>query len=186
MSAEQATAASEEAQSTAMSAAEAKEETQEKDSSWMGLIINVVITLVLVAGMIGVYHYTVASQTKQKIAVVDIAEILGLKELQVTAAATNPDATDRQRAEAFEEITRFARDMETAVNDLQSECGCTLLVRAAVVKANAAEDLTPALKERLGMAGLDQAKLVQQLRSSGGIGQAPMLGGKELGAGSKK
>lgn len=186
MSAEQSVVSPEEARIDSSSSAENKEDVTGKDSSWLGLAINTVTTLVIAAGMIAAYHFMVAAPTKQKIAVVDIAEILGLKELQVTAAATSPDATDKQRSEAFEEITKFARDMETAVNDLQADCGCTLLVRAAVVKVTAAEDLTSALKERLGMAGLDQAKLIQQIRSAGGAGQPPILGDKGSLAGGRK
>lgn len=152
-------------------------DTAKEDNSWLGLAINIVLMLALVGASLVAYHFYFVLPNKQKFAVIDIAEVLQLKELEVTAAATHADATDAERGEAFESISKFAKQMEISIGDLQAECGCTLLVKAAVVKAAGAEDLTPVLKQRMGIDQLDAAKLVQQIRGAGGRGQAPMLGG---------
>jgi hypothetical protein len=66
---------------------------------------------------------------------------------------------------------------------MQQECGCLLLVKAAVVKASSSEDMTPVLKQRLGMDNLNQAEMVKQLQSQGGSGQPPLLDDKPKGTG---
>ena len=153
------------------------------DSSWLGLALNGAITLVTVIAVVMAYHFLVAVPSKQKIAVVDISEVLSLKELEVTASAAKPGLTDAQRGESFEMIGKFAKEMEAAISEMQQECGCLLLVKAAVVKASSSEDMTPVLKQRLGMDSLDQAELVKQLQSQGGSGQPPLLDDKSKGTG---
>jgi hypothetical protein len=148
-----------------------------EDNFWLGLAINIALMLALVGASLVAYHFYFVLPNKQKFAVIDIGEVLQLKELEVTAAATHADATDAERGEAFESIAKFAKQMEITIGDLQTECGCTLLVKAAVVKVAGADDLTPLLKQRMGIDQLDAAKLVQQIRGAGGRGQAPMLGG---------
>lgn len=149
----------------------------EKENSWAGVCINTAISLALVIAVVAAYHFIFVLPNKQKFAFVDIAELLQLKELEVVAASAHPDASDAQRGEAFEAISKFAKDMEQAIAEIQQDCGCTLLVRAAVVKTVAADDLTQTLKQRMGMANLDQAKLIQQIRSAGGAGKTPILEG---------
>lgn len=152
---------------------------REEGTSWMGLLINAAMSLAIVAAALLAYHFTYVVPNKQRLAVLDIAGILQLKELEVTAKAVHPDATDAQRGEAFEIISKFAGDMEHAIAELQQECGCTLLVKAAVVKAAGAEDLTPVLKQRMNMGSLDEATLLKEIRSAGGQGQSPVLRGQK-------
>ena len=78
-------------------------------------------------------------------------------------------------------IGKFAKEMEATIAEMQQECGCLLLVKAAVVKASSSEDMTPVLKQRLGMDSLDQAQLLRQLQSQGGGGQPPLLDDKSKG-----
>ena len=153
------------------------------DSSWLGLALNGAITLVTVIAVLMAYHYLVAVPSKQKIAVIDIADVLSLKQLEVTVAASKPGLTDAQRGESFEMIGKFAKEMEATIAEMQQECGCLLLVKAAVVKAASSEDMTPALKQRLGMDTLDQAQLLKQVQSLGGSGQPPLLDDKSKGTG---
>lgn len=153
------------------------------DSSWLGLALNGAITLVTVIAVVMAYHYLVAVPSKQKIAVVDIADVLSLKQLEVTVEASKPGVTDAQRGESFELIGKFAKEMETAIAEIQQECGCLLLVKAAVVKASSSEDMTSVLKQRLGMDSLNQAELVKQLQNQGGSGQPPLLDDKPKGTG---
>lgn len=157
--------------------AESEAEEKVTDSSLMGYLINGTMALVIVLVAMVAYHFAFVVPNKQRIAVVDIAEILQLKQLEVTLTTAKPEATDVQRGEAYDSISRFAKDVEVAINSLQSECGCILLVRAAVVKTGSGEDMTDALKQRLGMAHLNQNQLMQQLRNLGGRGTPPLLEG---------
>ena len=165
-------------------AAAASEETPA--SFWIGQLISVTTTLVVVAAVLVAYHFVYVAPNKQRFATVDISGILELKELEISVAASRPDATDAQRGQTFETIAQFARDMETAIGELQEACGCTLLVRAAVVKAAGADDLTETLKMRLGVDKLNHGQLVQQLRSLAGKGVPPALGNNETNGGSRK
>lgn len=142
-------------------------ETAEGGFSWIGYAINAAIALVVVSAALLLYHQFVVIPSKQRVAVVDITEVLELKELQVAVAATSSGATDEDRNLAFGEITKFAGEMERVVAELQNECQCTLLVRAAVLKTKA-DDLTPLLKERLGMRGVEKKALIDKLRTSNG------------------
>lgn len=149
---------------------------QEKDGSrWLEALIRGTGTLLIVLVALIAYHFCVVAPNKQRFGVVDIAEVLNLKELQVTLSATQAESGENKGAEAFKEIARFAKDIEVALAEIQQECDCSLFVKAAVVKPAAAEDLTPQLKQRLGMDKVDQTQLVQQLRGAGGRGQPPML-----------
>ena len=151
-------------------------EAQDKEGSrWLEVLIRGTGTLLIVLVTLIAYHFLVVAPNKQRFGVVDIAEVLNLKELQVTLAATQAEPGENKGAAAFEEIARFAKDIEVALAEIQQECGWSLFVKAGVVKPAAAEDFTPQLKQRLGMEKVDQAQLVQQLRGAGGRGQPPLL-----------
>lgn len=156
-------------------ASEVEGQQDKEGSRWLEALIRGTGTLLIVLVTLIAYHFFVVAPNKQRFGVVDIAEVLNLKELQVTLAATQAEPGENKGAAAFEEIARFAKDIEVALAEIQQECGCSLFVKAAVVKPAAAEDLTPQLKQRLGMDKVDQAQLVQQLRGAGGRGQPPML-----------
>lgn len=154
---------------------ENKEPADTGESEWLKHLISLATTVLVVLVAIVSYHFLVVEKTKQKYAFVDIAEVLSIKELQVTIATMKPDATDATRGEAFEAVATFGKEMEGVISDLQRECGCSIFVRAAVVKPLDAEDLTGELKRRLGMHNLNQSDLAKQLRMLGGRGSAPML-----------
>ena len=145
-------------------------------SSWPDRLISMATTFLIVV-VIVFYHFAMVNNNKQRYAVADIAEILNIKELQVTIAAMSPDSTEEMRAEAFNEVARFGKGLETVLNDLQQECGCSIFVKAAVIKPAAAEDLTQEIKRRMGLENVTSNDLAQQLRRVGGAGSAPLLGG---------
>lgn len=70
-------------------------------SSWLDRLISMATTLLIVVVVIVVYHFSMVNNNKQRYAVADIAEILNIKELQVTIAAMRPDSTEEMRADAY-------------------------------------------------------------------------------------
>lgn len=156
-----------------------KDETEQGESLWLGRLINISSTVLIVVVVLIAYHFFYVVANKQKYAVVDITEVLNIKELQVTIAAMRPDASDEAKAKAYEEVAKFGKEIEETLNDLQQECGCSIFVKAAVVKAAGAEDLTPELKRRLGIENVNPADLVKQLRAVGGGSRSPIIEGME-------
>lgn len=134
---------------------------------WIGLLIQAALTILVIGASLVVYHYAIVEEKSQRIALVDIAEVIGIKQLEVTERATRPGIDDRERERLFEAVTEFAKQIDVAVSEIQEECGCTLLVRSAVVKTTKAEDLTPMLKARLGLTK-SLAELTEAIRSNPG------------------
>lgn len=134
---------------------------------WMWpTLMALLLTLVVSGAMLVVYHHRVVVPNQVRLAMVDIGEIMDIKQLQLTKAAMDQNLDDEGRGKLYDEVTQFSMALERAVADLQKECGCTLLVRASVVKGDA-EDLTEALKARLGMAGTNPPDLAKALAGAG-------------------
>ncbi len=156
-----------------------QDEPNKGESVWLGRLINIASTVLIVAVVLMAYHFFIVAPNKQKYAVVDLSEVLNIKELQVTIAAMRPDASEEAKSKAYDDVAKFGKDVEVALNDLQQECGCSIFVKAAVVKPAGAEDLTPELKHRLGMENENPADLLKQLRSLGGGGRSPIIEGND-------
>lgn len=88
-------------------------------------------------------------------ATVDIAAFVKEKEAQFTALLSKPSVSDADRQAAFIMVQKLGPEIERAVSRLQQECGCTILVKSAVV-AGPSSDLTPRLRELLDMRGAMQ------------------------------
>lgn len=137
---------------------------------WINLLQSVLISIVIAALGLWAYHHWIISPHKQHVAMLDIAEVLQLKELEMTVMMSRPGISDAERAQGYEAIKSFAGNIEEAVATLQRECECLILVRNAVVRAPAAEDLTPRLKAMLEMEHVTKDALITQLRNAGGTG----------------
>ncbi|MBS4018067.1 MAG: hypothetical protein KGZ68_07495 [Dechloromonas sp.] len=109
-----------------------------------------------------IYHTFIVTPNKTRLAVIDIGEVMDIKQLQLTKAAMAKDIDDSGRAKLYDEVTTFSAEVENAISTIQNECGCTLIVRAAIVKGDA-PDLTEQLKAKLGMAGVNPVSLAKTL-----------------------
>lgn len=128
---------------------------------WMGIAAAALVSiLVTILGLVAYAHY---GPKAVRIATVDINEVIQIKEVQLTVMATKPGVTDKEREAAYDEITKFGSSVEGAIGDLQRDCDCLILVRAAVVKG--AEDMTGALKLKLGMSDVTLAQALATLSS---------------------
>lgn len=131
-------------------------------SLWMGVVIAVLVSILVT--VIAFAAYLQFGPKPSRIVTVDITEIMQIKQLQITAMATKPGVTDREREAAYDEISAFGRSLEGAIGSLQQECNCIVLVRAAVVKG--AEDATEALKQKVGIGNITLVQAMSLLKSA--------------------
>lgn len=113
---------------------------------WMSLGMALLVT----TAMLAAYHFWLAKPATG-FAVVDLASVVKIREIEFTALLSRPNVSDEDRKSAYLMVSRIGPEMEAAVERLQRECGCTLVVKSAVI-AGPAKDLTPRLKAMLGMA----------------------------------
>ena len=113
--------------------------------SWVSLLMALLVTTVTLAA----YHFWLAKPTAG-FAVVDLASVVKIKETEFTTLLSRPNVSDEDREAAYLMVSRIGPAIERAVDRLQKECGCTIVVKSAVI-AGPAEDLTPRLKAMLGM-----------------------------------
>ena len=113
--------------------------------SWISLLMALLVTTVTLAA----YHFWLAKPTAG-FAMVDLASVVKIKETEFTTLLSRPNVSDEDRKAAYLLVSRIGPAIERAVDRLQKECGCTIVVKSAVI-AGPAEDLTPRLKAMLGM-----------------------------------
>jgi hypothetical protein len=113
--------------------------------SWISLLMALLVSTVTLAA----YHFWLAKPTAG-LAVVDLASVVKIKETEFTTLLSRPNVSDEDRKAAYLMVSRIGPAIEHAVDRLQKDCGCTIVVKSAVI-AGPAEDLTPRLKAMLGM-----------------------------------
>lgn len=111
------------------------------------------------------YHMLTRAHAPLPIATVDLQSVVEAKELQFTDIVTRTGATDADRDQAYQLVSKLGGELEAAVNELRRECNCLVLVRAAVV-GSAQSDLTAALRQKMGVAEVDVAALREKLRQT--------------------
>lgn len=113
--------------------------------SWISLLMALLVSTVTLAA----YHFWLAKPTAG-FAVVDLASVVKIKETEFTTLLSRPNVSDEDRKAAYLMVNRIGPAIEHAVDRLQKDCGCTIVVKSAVI-TGPAEDLTPRLKAMLGM-----------------------------------
>lgn len=148
------------------------------------------LTSALVCGsMLGAYHWM---QKKSQIGVVDVASILETSELMFTEMLTKPDVSDKDRANAYDLVKQTGPKVQAALAQIQSECNCVLLTKAAVVAGNTS-DFTPQAKAILGLDTVDTQAIKARLKdsmaaragSSAGTPPGSAAGGLRLAPGAR-
>ena len=76
--------------------------------------------------------------------------VVKIKEQQFTELLSRSNTTDADRQAAYSLVNSIGPDIERALDIVQKKCGCTLVVKNAVL-AGSANDYTDVLKEQLGM-----------------------------------
>lgn len=121
--------------------------------TWFDLVLPLVLPITVIAiavvgVMLGAYHH-VFTKTDTGFAVVDIAAIVKAREAQFTALLSRPNVGDAERMQAYHLVSKIGPEIEGAINELQQECGCVILVKSAVIAG--APDRTGRLMDKLGI-----------------------------------
>lgn len=114
-------------------------------SNLLGLWVLMVITTLC---LLAVYHLNF--KPSSVLGTVDIAAVVKIKEQQFTELLSRSNTTDADRQAAYSLVNSIGPDIERALDIVQKKCGCTLVVKNAVL-AGSANDYTDVLKEQLGM-----------------------------------
>ena len=112
------------------------------------LLANALVSAALLCG----YALWTAPAQPPRLAVLDVAELYRLKEMQVTAVLTKREASEDERAGALKAAGAFGEEITRLLQAVHEECRCLLLARGAVVgQSQALQDLTPDVRRRLGL-----------------------------------
>jgi hypothetical protein len=106
--------------------------------------------MLICALMIGIYHVSFNKKPQQNIAVVDLSDIVAVKQKQFTTLLTKKNVTDTDRGAAYEMVKAFGPSLQKSLIEVQKDCSCTLVSKQAVLAGNL-EDKTADLKAKLGM-----------------------------------
>ena len=104
------------------------------------------------AALIALVHLWLLPERLPALAVLDVAELYRLKELQVAAVLVKRDASDEERTAALRRAAGFGTEVSTLLQALPNECRCVVLARGAVMGSEPLlRDLTPDVRRRLGL-----------------------------------
>lgn len=112
------------------------------------LLLNALVSAV----MLGSYATWIAPPKTPSLAVLDVAELYRLKEIQVAASLVKSDTTDADRAAILKNVQGFGVEVTRLLQALPEECACLILARGALIGKNAQlPDLTADVRRRLGL-----------------------------------
>ena len=112
------------------------------------ILANAVLSIVF----IGAYALWIAPPKTPALAVLDVAELYRLKEMQVATVLVKRASSDEDRAQALKHAAAFGMEVTSLIQSLPEECHCLILARGAIVgPAPLLPDLTPEVRRRMGL-----------------------------------
>ena len=139
------------------------QEAEQPVSIWMLALMQVCIAIATVAVGFVIYTHFFA-KTKTNFGYVDIKTVVETGQLKFTAQIAKSNATDADRAAAYDYASAFGRDLSATLESVQQQCECVLMTKAAmIVGGDAATDYTPQVLKALNLEGLDIASLQNQI-----------------------
>ena len=125
--------------------------------------ISALIAISVVVIGLTIYHNRFGE--RQKIGVVDIPGVLKSSEMIFTDMISRAGSTDADRQQAYELVRTTGPKIEQALNDIQAECDCLLMAKAAVVGGSHV-DYTPKVREVLGISEVNEQAVQERLRDA--------------------
>jgi hypothetical protein len=115
------------------------------------LLVHSLVTLVIVSlALVGYDRFVRRPATR--VGLIDVGEVVRLKDARVLDVLTKAAATDGEKKAAIDFGTRFTAVFPQALEELTQECDCLVLARSAVAGLPPqAVELTAALKQKLGL-----------------------------------
>lgn len=139
------------------------QEAEQPVSIWMLAIMQLCIAIATVAVGFVIYTHFFA-KTKTNFGYVDIKTVVDTGQLKFTAKIANQQATDADRAAAYDYAASFGRDLSKTLDAVQQQCECVLMTKAAmIVGGDSATDYTPQVLKALNLEGLDITSLQSQI-----------------------
>ncbi len=124
---------------------------------WVAVFISAVIVAVTLVG----YHLFFYSKVA-KFGVVDLESVLETNQLMLMDKVSGGSVTDQDRLSAFNAAKDFGKDLDKALNQIKSECGCSILVSSALIVGET-KDYTTDIKEMLGLDKVNVDLLKQKM-----------------------
>jgi hypothetical protein len=110
--------------------------------------LNALVSVALIA----LVHLWFVPERRPALAVLDVAELYRLKELQVAGVLVKRDLSAEERDGALRRAAGFGTEVSTVLQALPGECRCIVLARGAVIGAEPQlRDLTPDVRRRLSL-----------------------------------
>jgi hypothetical protein len=115
------------------------------------LLVHALVSLLIVSLSLVAYDRLVR-RPATRIGLIDVGELVRLKDDRVLDVLTKAAATDEDKKAALGFGTRFATVFPHALEELAQECDCLVLARSAVAGSPPnAVDLTAVLKQKVGL-----------------------------------
>jgi len=130
---------------------------------WKQVVLLLGLSWFMAAAVVFAYHKLVYSKSRA-FAIVDINEIVNIKQLQFQQILVKSNVTDRDRTTAYEMVTELGKILPEKVELLHQQCNCVILTKGAVIGGEAM-DLTENLKAELGLAGISSKSLKEQMNA---------------------
>ena len=107
------------------------ESTQDEAGGFVTYLWPIVLPALVSAMLLTAYHFWV--NQKATIAVVDVSEVMAIQQAQFVKLLSSGTVTDKQREESFTMVAGFGDRLKVAIDSVQKDCHCTLIVKNAVI-----------------------------------------------------
>jgi hypothetical protein len=115
------------------------------------LLLHALLTLLIVSLALVAYDRFVR-RPAARVGLIDVGEVVRLKDARVLDVLTKAMATDGEKKAAIDFGTRFTAVFPQALEELTQECDCLVLARSAVAGLPPhAVELTATLKQKVGL-----------------------------------
>lgn len=140
-----------------------QEAAADKAIDWKQVLCFLGLSWFMAATLLFAYHKLIYTKSRA-FAVVDLNEIVNIKQLQFQQILIKSNVTDRDRTMAYEMVTELGKILPEKVEQLHQQCNCVILTKGAVIGGEAL-DLTENLKTELGLAGISSKSLKEQMNA---------------------
>lgn len=115
----------------------------------VNMLVAIAVSALMVSAGLAAYDRWVL-RPSLVVGVVDLQEVYRAKEGQFTQLLTQT-GSEEERQQALAMARSFSQRLPAALDELPRECGCLVVLKAAVAGGPHAIDLTPALRRKVDL-----------------------------------